>query len=683
MTSFLSSGSSYENIIVVNILVDYSRSTKSQYIFSNISTLTEINYDGYNKNRLDSTRASGGVAIYVKTNYPSRQFTIDTNIEAIVVTIKLTDNDLNICNIYIPNQKLFTETDINNINKQLPQPFIIVGDFNSHNVIWGSDQTDQRGKVIENILENNNIILLNNTELTRLNPINGNMSNIDLSFASTALAQRMDWKLSTNLTSSDHFPITIQILSRSDNSKNKTFERWNLKEPHWSLYTELLESEKDNIKNIDTLSIDCIVKSFTDAITKTAELSIGKNKCKTKKPKVPWWNDEIKNAIKSKNKALNIFKKTKNETDTKLIWNKIRLKRNNKINLIDENNNYLNSNDNSYKSKFIKMKIEKENTPIINTVDQKNENQVQINAMITMDEISYTLKKCKSLSPGPVGIPFIFIHYFEKWFAKTGFSFSTEISNCIIFSRKPNLGELNIKLNNVNIINKKHIKILGITFDSRLTWSPHIKSLKIDTNKALRILKLLSHTTWGSETEILIKIFKSTIQAKLHHGSIIYNSAKKNINKIHRLKSQYWNTNGYSPPWTSSYNINTELNTLRKENTLPNTYKNVLKSTIEHLNDFHEIYTDAFKNDEGVGIAIVKNNLQSSFKLPLTCSIYTAEAVAIFLAIKSVNKNKNQKYIILSDSLSAFISIKSKFNPSDIVIQIQNRLEEAKKRTIS
>lgn len=26
-----------------------------------------------------------------------------------------------------------------------------------------------------------------------------------------------------------------------------------------------------------------------------------------------------------------------------------------------------------------------------------------------MDEISYTLKKCKSLSPGPDGIPFIFI----------------------------------------------------------------------------------------------------------------------------------------------------------------------------------------------------------------------------------------------------------------------------------
>lgn len=54
--------------------------------------------------------------------------------------------------------------------------------------------------------------------------------------------------------------------------------------------------------------------------------------------------------------------------------------------------------------------------------------------------------------------------------------------------------------------------------------------------------------------------------------------------------------------------------------------------------------------------------------------------MAILLAIKSVNKNKNQKYIILSDSLSSLISIKNTFNPSGIAIQIQNRLEEAKKK---
>lgn len=45
--------------------------------------------------RLDSTRARGGVAIYVNTNYyPSSQLKLSTDIEAIVVTVKLNNNDI-------------------------------------------------------------------------------------------------------------------------------------------------------------------------------------------------------------------------------------------------------------------------------------------------------------------------------------------------------------------------------------------------------------------------------------------------------------------------------------------------------------------------------------------------------------------------------------------------------------
>jgi len=40
----------------------------------------------------------------------------------------------------------------------------------------------------------------------------------------------------------------------------------------------------------------------------------------------------------------------------------------------------------------MKLKYEKENTPIINIVDHKNENQLQINSKITRDEIAHTKK---------------------------------------------------------------------------------------------------------------------------------------------------------------------------------------------------------------------------------------------------------------------------------------------------
>lgn len=47
-----------------------------------------------------------------------------------------------------------------------------------------------------------------------------------------------------------------------------------------------------------------------------------------------------------------------------------------------------------------------------------------------------------------------------------------------------------------------------------------------------------------------------------------------------------------------------------------------------------------------------------------------------------MNKNENKKYIILNDSLSSLISVKNRFNPIDIAIQIQKRQDEAKRRTI-
>jgi hypothetical protein len=55
---------------------------------------------------------------------------------------------------------------------------------------------------------------------------------------------------------------------------------------------------------------------------------------------------------------------------------------------------------------------------------------------------------------------------------------------------------------------------------------------KISTNQALNILKILPHTSWGGDSRILIKIYKSIIQSKIYYGSNIYNKASQYILKI-------------------------------------------------------------------------------------------------------------------------------------------------------
>jgi len=43
---------------------------------------------------------------------------------------------------------------------------------------------------------------------------------------------------------------------------------------------------------------------------------------------------------------------------------------------------------------------------------------------------------------------------------------------------KERANELHIKLNDTPIANKKTVKMLGVLFDKRQTWSPYIKHLK-------------------------------------------------------------------------------------------------------------------------------------------------------------------------------------------------------------
>jgi len=91
--------------------------------------------------------------------------------------------------------------------------FFITGDFNSHNELWGSDKTDERWKIIEKVLDNDNINILNNGDPTRFNSGNGSFSAIDLTFSNTSFSHQLGWQVIPQIYSSDQIPILITIYS--------------------------------------------------------------------------------------------------------------------------------------------------------------------------------------------------------------------------------------------------------------------------------------------------------------------------------------------------------------------------------------------------------------------------------------------------------------------------------------
>ena len=70
-------------------------------------------------------------------------------------------------------------------------------------------------------------------------------------------------------------------------------------------------------------------------------------------------------------------------------------------------------------------------------------------------------------------------------------------------------------------------KFLGVIFDRKLSFIPHIKQLKAKCQKALNLLRVVAHTDWGADRKVLLNLYRTIIRFKLDYGSIIYGSARK------------------------------------------------------------------------------------------------------------------------------------------------------------
>ena len=70
-------------------------------------------------------------------------------------------------------------------------------------------------------------------------------------------------------------------------------------------------------------------------------------------------------------------------------------------------------------------------------------------------------------------------------------------------------------------------KFLGILYNRKLSFIPHIKYLRAKCLKALNLLNVLSHTSWGADRTTLLKIYWSLVRSKLDYGCIIYGPARK------------------------------------------------------------------------------------------------------------------------------------------------------------
>ena len=184
------------------------------------------NYFLERKDRFNERR--GGVCIFIKNNivYKIEEHDFINNTEYIHIEYFMNNKYFNLVNIYNPGRN------INRDEFSLPftlQNVIICGDFNSKNLIWVNNTTDLNGRLIQELLDKNDLHLLNDGSGRHIT-FSGNQTTLDLTFVSDGLSHISSWNVENDTLGSDHVLIRIELYQkRKVNEVNSKCNLWNYK----------------------------------------------------------------------------------------------------------------------------------------------------------------------------------------------------------------------------------------------------------------------------------------------------------------------------------------------------------------------------------------------------------------------------------------------------------------------
>ena len=260
--------------------------------------ITFKGYSLYNYINTNLDKACGGSSILVRNDLPHSVLNLNSPLQTVAVTVSL-HKQITFCSTYIPPNSNLSVSDLESLTKQLPEPFILLGDLNGHSELWGCNDTNPKGAVIEKFIDDNNLCIFNTNKHTYLHPASGHYSALDLSICTPDLFLDFDWDVLDDQHGSDHFPT---ILKRNSDESTST-PKYKFNKADWENFQNLCVEElnSDNFENI-THPVD----RFTTLLSFIADECIPKTKGKAHKSR-PWFNDDCKKAVRIRRAAVKKF----------------------------------------------------------------------------------------------------------------------------------------------------------------------------------------------------------------------------------------------------------------------------------------------------------------------------------------------------------------------------------------
>ena len=214
------------------------------------------------------------------------------------VKLHLNNNVFYLYNIYNQPSCNYNLNVLNNIIPNINgSEFLLIGDFNSHHPLWDNDciEADANGSTIEQFVDNNNLCILNNSNVhTYYSRTHGSFSSIDLSICTPNIVERFEWNVLEDFYSSDHSPILISCLN---DISTPNIQKYNTDKADWEMYRH----HTKDIPRFNALQDhDEAAEFLTTYITKAADKCIPVTSGRPLKHSVPWWSDTLSQLISEK-----------------------------------------------------------------------------------------------------------------------------------------------------------------------------------------------------------------------------------------------------------------------------------------------------------------------------------------------------------------------------------------------
>ena len=98
--------------------------------------------------------------------------------------------------------------------------------------------------------------------------------------------------------------------------------------------------------------------------------------------------------------------------------------------------------------------------------------------------------------------------------------------------------EITLNLGRVPLTVSNEIKILGLTFDRKLTWRHHIDNVRNRMWLRINAIKAISGRNLGTQSKTLIHLYNMWIRPIALYGApAYYNAAKTHLNKIQVIQN--------------------------------------------------------------------------------------------------------------------------------------------------